>query len=159
MHGFDEKFDELYGCAYQAAFRILGDREESEDVAQEALARAMVRWHKVSEYGEAWVSRVAINLALDSVRSRQGRRRDILFATRGAVEDFEGERLDLLQALRSLPRRQRQIVCLRYIADLPEAAVSDLLGCSVGTVKSHASRGVSRLRQQLIGRPDNDPSP
>lgn len=44
MHGFDEKFDELYGCAYQAAFRILGDREESEDVAQEALARAMVRW-------------------------------------------------------------------------------------------------------------------
>lgn len=161
MHGFDDNFDVLYRCAYQAAFRILGDQEESEDVAQEALARASVRWRRVSEYGEAWVTRAAMNLAFDELRRRHRRRRrpDEPVAKVQVVEDDAGDRLDLLRALRSLPRRQRQIVCLRYIADLPEAAVGELLGCSVGTVKSHASRGVARLRHELIGGSGNDASP
>lgn len=149
MNGFDENFHALYGCAYQAAFRIVGDREESEDIAQEALARASLRWRRVSSYGEPWVARVAINLALDSARGRR-RRRYLPSPVQGAPDDLATERLELAEALRSLPRRQRQIVCLRYMADMPEAAVSEFLGCSLGTVNSHASRGIARLRLRLI---------
>ena len=51
--------------------------------------------------------------------------------------------------LRSLSRRQREVVALRYLADLPEADVARALGCSVGTVKQHASRGLAALRVAL----------
>lgn len=150
MRSFNEEFDDLYRCAYQAAFRLLADREESQDIAQEALARASVRWSAVSEFGQAWVARVAMNLALDFARRRKRRlREEVPPAPRRLIEDVVGDRLNLLDALLSLSRRQRQVVCLRYIADLPEGAVSHLLGCSVGTVKSHASRGVSHLRHHL----------
>ena len=53
------------------------------------------------------------------------------------------------QALQALPQRQRAAVVLRYCADLPEAEVADLLGCSVGTVKTHTHRGLRALRENL----------
>jgi RNA polymerase sigma factor (sigma-70 family) len=52
----------------------------------------------------------------------------------------------VLRALQELPQRQRAVVVLRYFDDLPEAAVADILGCSVGSVKTHASRALARLR-------------
>jgi RNA polymerase sigma factor (sigma-70 family) len=63
------------------------------------------------------------------------------------------ERLDLQRALLDLPRRQRDAVVLRYIADLSEADVASLLGCSAGTVKSHLNRGTTRLRLILNDSP------
>src|SRR5262249_57107975 len=68
---FDSEFDGLWGRAYGVAYVVLGDRGESEDVAQETLARALVRWKKVSVYAGPWVVRVAGNLAIDRVRKRQ----------------------------------------------------------------------------------------
>jgi RNA polymerase sigma factor (sigma-70 family) len=62
------------------------------------------------------------------------------------------ERLDLVRALGRLPKRQRQVVILRYLADRPEEEVARVLGCSVGAVKTHASRGLSALRAELGGR-------
>ena len=56
--------------AYRVGFRILGDREDARDVTQEALARAYARWSRVGPYDEAWVTRVATNLALDAARAR-----------------------------------------------------------------------------------------
>ncbi len=56
------------------------------------------------------------------------------------------ERLDLQRALLDLPKRQHDAVVLRYVADLSEADVASLLGCSPGTVKSHLNRGTARLR-------------
>jgi RNA polymerase sigma factor (sigma-70 family) len=53
------------------------------------------------------------------------------------------------QALQALPRRQRAVLVLRYFADLPEADVAVLLGCSAGTVKTHAHRGLRALREIL----------
>jgi len=58
-------------------------------------------------------------------------------------------RMELVTHLARLPRRQREVVVLRYLADLPEAAVAEALGCSVGTVKRHASRGLGSLRLAL----------
>jgi len=55
-------------------------------------------------------------------------------------------RLDLQAAVRALPRRQRQVVALRFLADFSEAATAAALAIDIGTVKSHASRGLSRLR-------------
>ena len=59
------------------------------------------------------------------------------------------DRVDLHRALDKLSRRQREVIVLRYFADLPEAAVAETLGCSVGAVKQHASRALAALRAEL----------
>jgi RNA polymerase sigma factor (sigma-70 family) len=156
---FDHRASDLGALAYRVAFRILGDREEARDVAQEALARAYAHWSRVGPYDEAWISRVAANLALDVARAR-GRswRPDRLARLRrtagpgaeapdpAAAVVMRGE---LITALRRLSRRQREVVAMRYLADLPEGEVAAALGCSVGTVKQHASRGLGALRAAL----------
>ena len=137
MDAFEDQFDTLYGRAYGVAYVVLGRRAEAEDVAQETLARAYVRWRKVHGYAEPWVVRVAGNLAIDRVR-RIGH-----VGTMPARDDAgpDAARVDLQRALASLPRRQREVVVLRYLADLPEREVAAMLGCSPGTVKTHAFAG------------------
>ena len=146
---FDDEFRDLAALAYRVAYRILGDRSTAEDIAQESLARAYQRWARIVDYRQAWVARVAGNLAIDQLR-----RHHPPPPTVGNVDPvmIVIERLDLQRALLDLPKRQRDAVVLRYIADLSEADVAGLLGCSPGTVKSHLSRGTSRLRLIL-----NDP--
>ena len=69
---FVDRFEELHRVAYRAAFAVLGRRADAEDCAQEALARALVRWRTVQGYAPAWVARVATNQAIDRAR-RLGR--------------------------------------------------------------------------------------
>ena len=145
MDSFDAQFDHLWNRAYGVAYVVLGDRGESEDVAQETLARALVRWKKVSAYAEAWVVRVAGNLSIDRVRQRQ-RKRGL---PTGDLPPLDAQRVDLQRALLALSSKQREVVVLRYLVDLPEAEVAETLGCSVGTVKTHASRGLAALRKSL----------
>jgi RNA polymerase sigma-70 factor (sigma-E family) len=152
---FELAFEGLYSLAYRVAYRILGDRLDAEDVAQETLARASIRWSKLHERPEGWVSRVASNLAIDRYRHRR-RRPDLPTGPVGVVDERLGERGDLVAALRKLPRRQRQVVVLRYLADLSEADVAIALGCSVGSVKSNGFRGLSALRRDLTGADDTD---
>jgi RNA polymerase sigma-70 factor (sigma-E family) len=148
VESFDEAFAELYRAAYKVAFRLLGNRTEAEDVAQEALARTYVRWRTVSDYATPWVCRVATNLAID--RTRRARRFSGGAAPERAARDaFADERLDLQNALRSLPKRQRDVVLLRYVADRSEDDVARVLGLAHGTVKTHASRGLAALRARL----------
>jgi RNA polymerase sigma factor (sigma-70 family) len=145
---FDDEYPRLHARAYRVAFRVLGSRAEAEDVAAEACARAYASWRRVSGYPEAWVAKVASNLAIDVIR-RRGRDREL---TEGTTADpRHEERLDLQRALRALPKRQREVVTLRYLADLPEEVVATALGCSVGTVKTHASRGLAALRLAPLG--------
>ena len=140
---FDDEFSDLARLAYRVAFRIVGDRSAAEDIAQESLARAYMRWTKISEYRQAWVARVAGNLAIDQLR----RRRPSPAAVRQVdAEVMVIERIDLQRALLGLTKRQREAVVLRYVADLSEADVAGLLGCTPGAVKSHLSRGTTRLR-------------
>jgi RNA polymerase sigma factor (sigma-70 family) len=145
MGDFEDAFEELYRLAYRVAFRLIGRRGEAEDVAQEALARAYVRWARMGSYPEAWVSRVSTNLALDAWRKQRRR-----WSSPSALQSFETsatDRLDLQRALAGLSKRQREVVALRYLADLPEETVAAALGCSAGTVKQHASRGLAALNR------------
>ena len=143
---FEEAFPDLY--------RVLGDRGDAEDVAQEALARAHLRWARRWERPEGWIVTVATNLSID--RHRRRRRVSNLGSEPLALVDaHQSERIDLARALRRLPRRQREVVVLRYLADWSERDVAIALAVSVGAVKSHASRGLAALRHHLdAGRPE-----
>jgi RNA polymerase sigma factor (sigma-70 family) len=145
VNDFDSEFDRLWGRAYAVGYVVLGSRTEAEDVAQETMARALVRWRRIQEYATPWVVRVAGNFAIDHVRSRS-RARGVPDVD---VAGPDGQRVDLQRALLSLSRRQREVVVMRYVADLPEAEVASMLKCSVGTVRTHASRGLAALRVQL----------
>ncbi len=144
---------ELFATAYRVAYRVLGSRHDAQDVAQEAVTRAVVRWPRIAPYATAWVSKVSMNMAIDTVRRRQ---RDQNRPGTGApthadaADAWLDERLDLAAAVARLPRRQRDVVVLRYVADMSEAAVAQQLGCSVGTVKQHASRALQALRAQAM---------
>ena len=151
---FTAEFAALFGVAYRAAYSILGDRAEAEDCAQEALARALVRWKRVEDYAVPWVARVAANQALDRARraARRGERRldeSSTGAPTASADVIAIRRRDLVIALRNLPRRQRDAIVLRHLADLSEADTAAGMGCSVGAVKSAVSRGVARLRDEL----------
>jgi RNA polymerase sigma-70 factor (sigma-E family) len=147
---FEEAFEDLYLRAYGVAYQLLGRRSESEDVAQETLARAFVRWRRIRSYAEAWVVRVAGNLAIDAWRRRQRIDTDVVDDRQGESSPGpDGLRVDLHRALDDLSRRQREVIVLRFLADLPEADVARALGCSVGSVKQHASRGLAALRTTM----------
>jgi RNA polymerase sigma-70 factor (sigma-E family) len=155
MHGgretssFEDRFADLAALSYKVGYRLTGDRGVAEDLCQEALARAYASWRRVAGYDEAWVARVTTNLAIG--RWRRDRRltegQPVLRAVTDPVDP--AVRLELVAALRALPRRQREVVTLRYLADLPEAEVAAALGCSAGTVKQHAHRGLAALRSRL----------
>ena len=144
---FDDEFDELAALAYRTAYRILGSRPQSEDVAQDTMVKAYVRWRKVHGHARPWVCRVAANGALDIVR-RRSRRHPV--DDPGVSHPAEvADRLDLQRLLSTLSRRQRDVVVLRYLADMSEADVADELGISVGTVKTHAHRAIGILREGI----------
>ena len=146
LTGFEEAFEGLRRSAYRAAYRLLGERAAAEDVAAEALARAYARWSSVSGHAEPWVITVATNLALDVGRRRATATSRQALLDRVPADDQVERRLDLQAALRALPRRQREVVVLRFLGDLSEQATAAALALDVGTVKSHAARGLSRLR-------------
>ncbi len=157
-HGdrFEDRFDDLAAVAYRVVYRLLGDRQDAEDLAQEALTRAYQRWRRVRGHAEPWVARVAANLALDAIR--RGKRRPVV-ADHGLAERAAPagepvvERVDLVRVLQALPRRQREVVVLRHLADLSEVDTARELGISVGSVKQHASRGLAALREATATDP------
>lgn len=145
---------------------ITWDDDEAEDLVQECLLQVARRWHRVRTMQAplAYARRVLVNLAIDG-RRRRARRRSELHESRGrpysephaepldvdaaAAFDTLGDRAELLEAFGQLSPQQRTVLMLRYYHDLSEAQVAELLGCSAGTVKSSASRGLARLREIL----------
>ena len=147
---FREAYAELFPVAFRVAVRLVGDVTAAEDVAAEALARAYARWEKVDglAYRDAWVLRVAANVAIDTLRRHRPRGQYIETESVDPTE-AAATRLALGAALRTLPRRQRDVVVLRYLSDLSEEAVAASLGISAGTVKTHLHRGLGSLRRLL----------
>jgi len=130
-----------------------GDRELAEDLAQEALARLCRHWPRLPtpDDAERWVTRVALNLAKSSFRSRATRRRIIerygpSMARSHATAGVTAEALAVRAAVAALPERERRVLILRYFADLPVADVATLMRCPDGTVKTLTAQGIARLR-------------
>lgn len=149
---FEDVYWAMFQDAYRLAYRLLGDRSEAEDTAQEACARAYARWSKIRDYSRPWCVRVAGNLALDRLRSLERARQHAAGAQPTAsLEETAAAtlRLDLYRALNKLPARQRQVVMLRYLGDVSEHDAAHLLGISSGAIKTHASRGLARLREEM----------
>jgi RNA polymerase sigma-70 factor (sigma-E family) len=152
---------------YRTAYLIAGDTHHAEDLLQSALERTYRRWRRIGEmdHPEAYVRRIIVNLATDRWRGR--RYVTELPLDEEALGDREltdpATRVDLRHglaaALRRLPVAMRTVLVLRYWEGLPEAEVAAELGCSVGTVKSQASRGLVRLRELVRPWADHDRSP
>jgi RNA polymerase sigma factor (sigma-70 family) len=145
MDGIEGHYEDLFLCAYRAALRVLADRDSAADVAAEAVARAFVRWRRIEGFAQAWVTRVAVNLALDQVR-RRPQPAPLVTSTQ---EEPSLDRVVLAATLARLPRRQREALVLRFLLDLDEEHTARLLGVTVGTVHTHVTRGLAQIRRAL----------
>lgn len=135
----------------RTAYLLTGDHHEAEDLVQVTLAKLYPAWPRVRGLDEpdAYVRRALVNNNLSRFRKRRVVQ---LLTPRLPERAQEGgaaraeERSLLLEALGTLPPRQRAVVVLRYWEDLSEQQAAEVLGCSPGNVKSQASRGLRKLR-------------
>ena len=154
--GFEEFYTATVGRLLGQLFPGTGDLHEAEEVVQEAFARASTRWSRIRDYDlpEAWVRRVAMNLAADRFRRR--RRQAAALQRAGplpSVPPVSVEALALVHVLGTLPVHQRQAIVLHYLVDLSVEEVADALDTSSGTVKSWLARGRRTLAARL-GEPE-----
>jgi RNA polymerase sigma-70 factor (sigma-E family) len=148
-----EEFVAVRGQALQRfGYALTGDWALAEDLLQTALARAYPHWSRVLRDGqESYVRKIMVNTWSSWWRRRWRDEVPTASVPESAGPDsFAGvdHRQALRAALAGLPPRQRAVVVLRYHQDMPEAQVADLLGISVGTVKSQSAKALARLREQ-----------
>jgi RNA polymerase sigma-70 factor (sigma-E family) len=135
----------------RTAVLLTGDRAAAEDLVQEMYERMYVHWRRIRTGSpEAYARKTLTNLSANRWRSR-GRKPEVALTDHHDQSAPDGTdafavRHQLLAALQELPPRQRAVIVLRYYEDLTETQTAEALGCSVGTVKSQASRGLDRLR-------------
>ncbi len=160
---FAAVFNAHHRDAVRLAYLLVSDADLAEDIVAEAFTKVYRRWTKgeVRDVG-AYLRRAVANEANSKLRRRYRERAEALRRTgddRGvqAVDDGAADRDEVWRALSRLPERQRHAIVLRYYEDLPEAEVAEILGVSVGTVKSQVSRGLDRLTGILEG-PSSSPS-
>ena len=135
------------------AYVLTGDQHTAEDLLQNALAKAAAHWARIHTAPEAYVRRIMYREQVSWLR-RRARRPETPMAQVPELPAGEQAvsveaRLTLREALQALPPRQRAVLVLRYLEDLPESQVADILGCSVGTVRSQTHKAVAQLRSVL----------
>lgn len=133
----------------RSAYALTGDLDTAEDLVQGALVKLVRRWDEVDN-PEAYVRRTMYHDHASRWRRRKVIREDSVAAPPDrSVTDGAGQvddRLALRQALLRLTVRQRAVLVLRFYEDLPEREVAEILGCSVGTVRSQTARSLARVR-------------
>jgi RNA polymerase sigma-70 factor (sigma-E family) len=115
-------------------YLLTGDHHAGEDLLQSALTKAAAHWERIQGAPEGYVRRIMYREQVSWWR-RRARRLEIAMAVR--------------DALLALPPGKRVMLVLRYLEDLPEAQVADILGCSVGTVRSQTHKAIAQLRSVL----------
>ena len=138
-----------------AAVALAGSRQDGEDLLQAALERVLRKPRQVEGDAEGYLRRVLYNLAADGWRRRGTWRQKLVPVLRAESQNVEpdptgevDQRDALVRMLSQLPPRQRAVIVLRYWEQRSETETATLLGCSEGTVKSAASRGLAHLREQ-----------
>jgi len=137
----------------RTAYFMTGDADQAQDLLQSALLACARRWSRIRDRDqpEAYVRRALYRHQINRWRAR-ARRPETLVATlpdQPAGRDHAADvvlRRGLIEALRQLPPRQRAVVVLRYYEDRSEAEVAEVLGISLGTVRSQASKALAKLR-------------
>jgi len=150
---FEDAYQRNYREVVASSWAICRDREVAEDLTQEAFARAYRRWRKLEDGGYAvpWLHRVVMNLTISHLR-RHGRGTQLErqhAATPLHTTDVHGDDDWLVTTLQRLPRRQREAVFLRYVAELDVEQTASAMRCSPGTVKTHSKRGLDHLRELM----------
>jgi RNA polymerase sigma-70 factor (sigma-E family) len=150
----------------RTAWLLTGDWQLAEDLLQTALAKAYLAWHRIGPgREEAYVRRVLVTTYSTWWRRRWRGEVPTEQLPEPAAQEPDTEHPDVelrsvvLAALAGLPRRQRATVVLRYYCDLSEAETAEALGCSVGTVKSQAAKGLARLRSSDLAAAVNEGTP
>lgn len=140
----------------RSAYLLTGDRDHAEDLLQVALVRTARRWDVARHSPHAYAHRVLVNLLHDRRRhlSRRIRERpltDSADRSEAMVDSSQAviDRLAIIDALGRLPARQREVVVLRFFAELSVAETATAIGSSEGTVKTHTSRALTGLREAL----------
>ena len=158
----DTAVDELYAAHYRRLVRLsvllVRDVETAEEVVQDSFVAMHGRWRTLRDPDKAlaYLRQTVVNRSRSVLRRRGVEARHTPPVARehpGADEDalVTERRREVLDALRALPDRQREVLALRYYLDLSEADIANTLGISRGAVKSHASRGAAALRSLLEG--------
>lgn len=156
----DPSFDEFVARGstrlLRSAYLLCGDRAEAEDVLQVALVRTARQWDAAREAPSAYVHRVLVNLLRD--RHRRLLRRvperplgegDVAARSTADHADAVVDREAIIHAVKLLAPRQREVVVLRFFADLSVSETAAAIGASQGSVKTHTSRALERLREVL----------
>jgi RNA polymerase sigma-70 factor (sigma-E family) len=153
---FDAFASEVAPGLMRSAYLLTGNRADSEELVQETLMTVFLRWKRISEveHPRAYALTVLVNK-----NKRRFRRRRVTELLSDAVPDTVSidsshveDRQAVAQLLAHLTPKQREVIVLRYCEDLSELEVATLLGCPIGTVKSHASRGLATLRAHTTDR-------
>jgi len=158
----DEALEQLYAAHWRRLVRLsvllVRDTALAEEVVQDAFVAVHARWSRLRDPDRAlaYLRQTVVNRSRSVLRHRAVVARHL--AREGSPVDVPGadqpalaaaRRATVLDAMRALPQRQREVLALRYYLDLSEAEIADALGISRGAVKSHASRGSATLRNLL----------
>jgi RNA polymerase sigma-70 factor (sigma-E family) len=146
-------FDEFVAARSRAllrtAYLLTHDHALAEDLLQTSLAKAWFAWRRIDGQPEPYVRKILVNTYSSWWRRKWNGEQPTETLPETSHTDRVGdaaEPTDLWTAMERLPRRMRAVVVLRYFEDLSEAQTADLLGCSVGTVKSQTSKALAKLR-------------
>ena len=146
----------------RTAYLLTGDRHTAEDLVQTAFAKLYLSWDRVQrrELVDGYVRRILVN-EHNSLWRRPFKRREVISHdlpdTHAPDRHDDGESAALWQFVQTLPRKQRAVIVLRYYEDLSEAETAAVLGISVGTVKSQASRALAAMRSRVHDHPELSP--
>jgi RNA polymerase sigma-70 factor (ECF subfamily) len=149
---FRREFPRMVAVAYA----ISGSRWAAEELAQEACLRAYRSWDTVSRYDKpgAWLRRVTINLANSLIRRRVSEVKALQRYVSGSIEVVDQhpvEEAEFWNQVKSLPRRQREVIVLHYVDGMDTPDIADVLDISQSSVRTHLQRG----RETLVRRVDS----
>lgn len=153
--GFAEFFEASWEPCLRAVVACTGDLQLAEEQVAEAFSRAWVAWRKVSRHPapKAWIVRTALNYGASRWR-RRGRELPLEDHDAAAPEPaLGGMDAAMVEALRSLPQRQREVIVLRLLLDLDIETTARQLAIAPGTVRAHLARAVSTLRRKFSPTP------
>lgn len=151
---FSEFVEARSASLFRTAFLLVGDHQLAQDLLQEALVKTLIAWPRLRDRAnlDAYTRRIIVTTSISWRRRRSFHE----WPSRALPERVGPDPVEdvvthdaVVAALLTVPPRQRAAIVLRYYQDLTETQTAEVMGCSVGSVKSQVSAGLRRLRESL----------